>query len=91
MSINNINDFFLVDFGGIFNTVSVEGTLEEAQRMADKDICYTTKDIVILTSDKREVCRRRWHLQKPVPTNDKIIPVCDGYYSDWEYVAEETA
>ena len=79
--------FLVHRYGAIANPDPFEGTLEEAQKWADENLVYLTKDVVITDEKENEICRRKWHLvgMKPFETPTGCIRLCDGYFEPWQY------
>jgi hypothetical protein len=65
-------------------TDTITGTLEDAQRYADRNLAYTQESVTILDAEGKTAARRPW-----IPTMEYIddceqpTVVGDGYYSDW--------
>lgn len=66
------------------------GTIDEAMAVADKEACYTQKDIDIV-KDGEIVATRRWYGTAPSDEDEEtdIIKFGDsGFYDDWEFYGE---
>lgn len=66
---------------------TVDGTLEEAKRVADEDAAYTQQNIEIFDEDGDSVAIRRWvgvDYNNGYESENPIIFGSFGFYDDWE-------
>ena len=78
---------YLIDYGTGAGNQEVEGTLEEAMKIADKGACYTQCDICIYNQNGDIVAARQWwgvtYDDSQLEEEDSIEFGTFGYYSDW--------
>lgn len=80
---------YYIDYGTGAGNEYVEGTLEQAQQVANKGASYTGEDIMILIPDEYLVCSRKWYgvpfdVQLYDDTSDVILFGNLGYYDEWQ-------
>ena len=75
---------FYVDFNTGEGNEEVNGTLEDAKRIAVEGITYNQMDITIFDEEENEVARLPWYDVKP--SDDDVVTVQygdRGFYSEW--------
>lgn len=82
---------FLINYNTGAGNKYAEGTLEEAQRIADEGAAYTQQNIDIVDENDNTICTRRWYGVEFDPSvyedgedADVIYFGAFGYYGEWE-------
>lgn len=75
---------YTIDFGTGAGNFEVRGTLAEAKRQADAEICYTQQPVKICDQDGKEVSTRHWYgCYADDDEFENPIYVGNGVYDDW--------
>lgn len=62
----------------------VEGTIEDAMRVAEEGLAYTQKPVTIYNDDHEEVANLQWYGVKP--EDDDVVTARfgdHGFYGEW--------
>lgn len=76
-----------VSFGTLSDLLGIDGTLDYALKVADRNCECSQDDIVLLNSNLKPVAVRRWFGCRDgiEECSNPIDYGTQGYYSDWEF------
>lgn len=75
---------YYVNFGTGTGDEYVEGTLEDAKKVAEGGLAYTQTDVKIQTEDGEDVSVLNWHGVRPEEDDIVTAQFGDyGFYGEW--------
>lgn len=75
---------YYIDYGTGAGNEYVEGTLDEAKKVAEVGLSYTQTDVKVQTEDGEDVAILKWYGVQP--SEDDIVTAQFGdygFYSEW--------
>lgn len=75
---------YYIDYGTGAGNEYVEGTLDEAKKVAEDGLSYTQTDVKVQTEDGEDVAILKWYGVQPSEDDVVTAQFGDyGFYSEW--------
>lgn len=75
---------YYIDYGTGAGNEYVEGTLDEAKKVAEDGLSYTQTDVKVQTEDGEDVAILKWYGVQPNEDDVVTAQFGDyGFYSEW--------